>query len=97
MLRMEPVIYHLQAFSVIFWLCGHVERVPPIRLLERDDSDVLLVHQRRARAHRERRGRVGVVHVEAEVYAEFLDGDLPRELDGDEVRLGAVGADASAN
>ena len=61
-----------QALAVVAWLGGDVERDPAIGTVERDGAHFFEVAWARAGAHRERRGRVGIVELVAEVEAEFL-------------------------
>jgi len=61
-----------QPLAVVAWLRRDVERDPPVGTVERDRAHFLQVPGARACAHGERRGRVGVVELVAEVDAEFL-------------------------
>ena len=62
----------VQPLAVVAWLGRDVERDPPVGTFERDRAHLLQVTKARAGAHRERRGRVGVVELVAQVEAEFL-------------------------
>ena len=63
-----------QALAVITRLRRDVERDPPVGTVERDCAHFLQIAWARARAHRERRGRVRIVELVAEVETEFLKG-----------------------
>ena len=62
----------VQPLAVVAWLGRDVERDPPVGTFERDRAHLLQVTKARAGAHGERRGRVGVVELVAQVEAEFL-------------------------
>jgi hypothetical protein len=62
----------VQPLAVVAWLGRDVERDPPVWTVERDRAHLLQVAEARAGAHRERRGRVGVVELVAQMEAEFL-------------------------
>lgn len=61
-----------QPLAVVAWLRRDVERDPPVGTVERDRAHFLQVAEARAGAYGERRGRVGVVELVAQVEAEFL-------------------------
>ena len=61
-----------QPLAVVARLRRDVERDPPVGTVERDRAHFLQVAEARAGAYGERRGRVGVVELVAQVEAEFL-------------------------
>ncbi len=65
-----------QALAVVAWLRRDVERDPPVRTVKRDRAHFLQIAWARPRTHGERRGRVGIVALVAEVKTEFLKGSL---------------------
>ena len=62
-----------QALAVVAWLRRDVERDPSIRTVERDRAHFLQIAWARACTHGERRGRVGIIELVAEVETEFLN------------------------
>lgn len=84
--RME----RFESVALLVRVGRHVEGDPPVRLVEREDADVLQVARACACADGDGGGRVGVVEREAQADAEFLYGDLAGELQRDEVWLGTV-------
>jgi hypothetical protein len=66
--------YNAQALAVVARLRRDVERDPPIGTVERNRAYFLQVAWTRARTHGERRGRVRIIGLVAEVQAEFLKG-----------------------
>lgn len=61
-----------QSFAVVGGFGRDVECDPAVGTVERDGAHFLQVAGARACAHGERRGRVGIVELVAEVEAEFL-------------------------
>ena len=61
-----------QALAVVAWLCGDVERDPPVGTVERDRAHFLQIAWARTSAYGESRGCVRIVELVAEVETEFL-------------------------
>ena len=68
-----------QALAVVAWLRRDVERDPPVGTVQRDRAHFLQIAWARARTHGERRGRVRIVELVAEVEAKFLQRCLAHQ------------------
>ena len=68
-----------QALAVVAWLRRDVERDPPVGTVQRDRAHFLQIAWARARTHRERRGRVRIVELVAEIEAKFLQRRLAHQ------------------